>query len=361
MHRVMWVVVLGLVAALPAVGRENPKVRRPPPVIEDVIQPNAPALPTGDANYKPPKLDGPVVELLDEGVEPIFPVLNNDWNGENNPITREDRDVFAGVEAIRVTPGQRFRSTIPGWNFKIVEKPKAPPGAKAPAEIRYLRFAWKKLGGTGVMIQLYDPVKTWAFRYFAGRNVNGWQPAKSISNKLPAEWEVVTVDLFKEFGAFTITGIALTPFDGTAGLFDHFVLARTKEDLDKHTDTALGRMKPAKPLAGKERDDLWTNLMGSDRVKAAEALRAFLASAPDQVAFVRDQLTKTALDKDLLVRIRKLLADLDDDSFDVRDSATDELIKIGGPAMDAVQALAKNPPNDEVSYRAKLILRKLNG
>jgi hypothetical protein len=353
MHRVAWVIVLALLATVPAVGSaEKPLAPIGPPPPPPAFQP---AFPGGDANYKAPKADGPVVELLDEGVEAIFPVLINDGGGEPGTITREDRDAFSGVEAARVTPLQKYRSRIPGWNFKIVETP------KNAGEFRHLRFAWKKFGGAGVMIQLHDPTKSWNFRFFAGRNVQGWQPAKSVSDKVPGEWEVVTRDLFKEFGEFTITGFALTPFDGTAGLFDHMLLGRTVEDLDKATDAALGKAKPAKAMVKAERDASWDNLMGEDRVKAATALRALLASAPEHVAFVEERLGKLAVDKDQLARVRKLVADLDADSFDVRDAATGALIKLGPPSLDAVRALAKDAPNDEVRYRANLILRKIEG
>src|SRR5262249_26307035 len=46
---------------------------------------------------------------------------------------------------------------------------------------------------------------------------------------------------------------------------------------------------------------------------------------------------------------------------DVRDRATDELVKIGMPAVDVIRALATSGPNDEVRFRANLILKKLGG
>ena len=358
MRRLAWAVVGALVVAVPAVGLgEKP----PPPILNPVLIGEELPAPANDGNYKPPRTDGPVLELLDENTDPLFPVLMNDGGGEPGTITREDRDVFAGVEAVRVTPMQKYRSNIPGWHFKIVEDPKAPPGPKAILEFRYLRFAWKKVGGNGMMIQLHDPVKSWAFRYFAGTNVMNWQPAKQIAAKPPGEWELVTRDLFKDHGAFTLTGMALSPLDGTSALFDHILLGRTIEDLDKATDAALGRVKPAKPLAGKEREAQWTDLLGADRVKAATAQRAFLASAADHVGFIGEQFGKTAVDKATLARVQKLLKELDADDFDVRDRATDELIKLGPVAADAVRALMAAPPNDEVGYRARLIMRKWGG
>jgi hypothetical protein len=153
-----------------------------------------------------------------------------------------------------------------------------------------------------------------------------------------------------------VTGIALTPMDGEAALFDHVLLGRTVADLDRATDEALGRVP--RPLAGADRDRLWDDLVGPDRPRAAAALRAFLASAPDQVGYVRDRLPRPT--GETLARARRLIADLDDDRFAVRQKATDDLIRIGTPALGAVrQATASASP--EVRRRAESILDRVDG
>jgi hypothetical protein len=53
------------------------------------------------------------------------------------------------------------------------------------------------------------------------------------------------------------------------------------------------------------------------------------------------------------------VAGRDADAFDARDRATDELVKIGAPALDAVRELARSAPSAEAKYRANLILRLL--
>jgi hypothetical protein len=351
---------LCLLAAVPAVAVESPLVPQPTSA-QGRAEPAQPGPGKVEA-YVPPGGLGPVYELLDEGVEPLFPLLINDGGGEVGTITREDRDVFAGVEAVRVLPLQKYATRLPGWNFKVVEEPKPPPGPKAPIEVRYLRFAWKKTGGQGIMVQFHDPVKSWAMRYIAGQNVVGWNPAVSVSDRLPAEWEVVTRDLFKEHGTFNLTGVAFTAMYGEPGdyaLFDHILLGRTLEDLDKATDLALGRVKPAKPLAGTERDALWNDLLGADRPKATAAIRAFLAAAPDQVKYIGSKLAVAEPDKELGARVRNLVTELDSDEFDTRDRATDELVKIGAPAVDRLRALAEAAPSDEVRFRARVVLKKL--
>jgi hypothetical protein len=188
-----------------------------------------------------------------------------------------------------------------------------------------------------------------------------WQPSKSIAERIPAGWDLVTLDLFKEYGAFTISGFALSPLDGQAGLFDHMLLGRSIKDLDRATDTALGRVKAVKPLAGAERDALWNDLLGRDSAKAGAAMRAYLATALDQVDYIRQKLATSAPDREVSKRIQTLIADLDDDSFDVRDAATDELIKLGAPVVEQLRALMTTNASDEVRYRAKLILKKLGG
>lgn len=300
--------------------------------------------------YKAPAADGPVVVLLDEGVEPLFPLLTNPVGGEPGTVAREDGDVFAGVEAVRVTPLQKYQSHVPGWQFKIVEAP------KEAGEFRYVRVAWKKIGGSGIMVQFHDSVKQgWGLRYHAGQNTAGWE-SRAVAATAPASWEVVTRDLFKDFGPVTIAGLALTALDGEAALFDHILLGRTVADLDRATDAALGRVKPAKPLAGRERDGLWDDLLGPDRRKAATALRQFLATAPDQVEYLRSRLPKP--DGATAARVKQLVAAFGSDDFDTRQSATDELVKIGPAALPAVHEAAKSS-DPEVQYRAEQVLKRL--
>jgi hypothetical protein len=357
MRRVACVVVLVLFVVVPALGFQKPEQPNDPVVVpvprREFVGNRGGAAAQAAPAYAAPKSDGAVVELIDESVEPIFSILNNDNSGETGGIFREDRDVFSGVEAVRIAPLQRYSSNIPGWTFKIVEKP-----AKG-GEFRFVRLAWKKIGGTGIMVQFRAPdARQWDRRLFAGRNSVNWQPAIQMSDKLPGEWTVVTHDLFKEFGAFTITGFALTAMDGQAALFDHILLGRTVEDLDKTTATALGKEKLAAPLTDKERETLWAEMIGMDAKKAAAALRVFLASAADHTAFIREKLGE-APDKEQGARVAKLLAELDAEKFDTREAATEELIKMGAPAIDAVRELARNATNDEVRYRCRVILKKL--
>lgn len=151
--------------------------------------------------------------------DPEFVQLLVDGQGR---ATLELGDRHRGTAALRVTPPQRYSSRIPNWTFEIREKPKL-------GQFRYLRFAWKAVGAKGLMIELanrgsWPPAKQPQFRYFAGGNTTGWQ-ATRVSDEAPDEWQVITRDLWKDFGDCTITGIAPTAIGGAA-LFDAIELLR---------------------------------------------------------------------------------------------------------------------------------------
>lgn len=135
-------------------------------------------------------------------------------------------DRHGGQLALRVTPPQRYSARIHGWSFRIREEP-------GPGEYRYIRFAWKVAGAQGVMLELADdgawpPAQQPLRRYYSGRNTTGWQAVQVAVNS-PEEWTVVTRDLWKDFGEFTLTGLAPTAMGGPA-LFDNIDLLRSLPD-----------------------------------------------------------------------------------------------------------------------------------
>lgn len=131
-------------------------------------------------------------------------------------------DKYSGEASLRITPPQRFSPRIQGWEFRIRETP-------AVGEYRYIRFAWKSPQASGAMLEFADnghwpPADQPLRRYFAGKNLTGWQ-AVGIAPLPPADWTVMTRDLWQDFGDFTLTGIAPTAIAGPA-LFDRIELLR---------------------------------------------------------------------------------------------------------------------------------------
>jgi hypothetical protein len=290
------------------------------------------------------------VALLEDDADDLIKHLNNDGTGGPGAGSREDRDVYCGACALRVTPLQRFRSRVPGWQFVVAEKP-------GPTEFRYLRFAWKKVGGKSIMIQLHaEGPRTWNNRYVAGKPPPPW-PALKVSEDAPAEWEVVTRDLYKDFGAMTLTGIAFTPMDGTAGLFDHVMLGRTVADLDRAGAIAFGREPLKAALTAKRLQACWKALAGEAEL-AGEAMRILVAGSKEGVPFLRDRL-KGAMAAREGEMIDKLIARLDDDDFETREDASRALEKLGARAKPALQAARKATKSAEMRKRIDQVLKAI--
>jgi len=155
--------------------------------------------------------------LFDE--EPGFAAL---LNQESGTATIESTGAASGKLCLRITPPQRAAKQLPGWNYRIVEKP------AAPNEFRFLRLSWKA-SGAGVMVELarsgqWPKAEDRNGRYHAGRNTTNWQ-SRETSPAAPREWETVTVDLWRDLGNCTLTGLAPTAMGGDAW-FDKIELLR---------------------------------------------------------------------------------------------------------------------------------------
>jgi hypothetical protein len=171
--------------------------------------------------------------ILDENVDNVKGSLTG---GASNAV--KTTDAYTGGQALRVDTGgkrpttqrshdhQKYNGNM-GWNsgsgFSIVANP------TAPNQFRYITFAWRKDDGKGIMLQLHGS-GNWNHRYHAGENVYGLQPSKRVSDlPAPGEWSVYTRDLYADWGAFTLTGIAFTTGDGSFGYWDHMYLHKSPE------------------------------------------------------------------------------------------------------------------------------------
>ena len=171
----------------------------------------------------------PPKEIFED--DEAFAALLTEGGGRAIP---EQRDKYAGQISLRVTPDQKLSPMLPSLGVKIRENP-------GPGEYRYLRFAWKKTGGNSICLQLnhdgmFGPGGSGregaSFRYHAGPGGQCYGASLVIDAALPAKFEVVTRDLFADFGEFTLNGLAFSPVDGQAALFDHLYLGRGPADFD---------------------------------------------------------------------------------------------------------------------------------
>jgi hypothetical protein len=165
--------------------------------------------------------------------------------GSTVEVTNDD--AFSGQVSAFVTPSQSYNPNMTGWSFPIRENPGA-------GEYRYIQLAWKSDGGTGIMIQFpdsgawgavtipcVDPPAVGTRRYIAGTNVTGWSGV-CVSDDAPEDWTVLRRDLFEDFGEWTLTGMALTPFDdgGSGDYYDAIMIAADEDE--------LGNLSPVEPV-----------------------------------------------------------------------------------------------------------------
>ncbi len=163
-------------------------------------------------------------------------------------IVRYDETAkYFGTGCLKMTPGESGQSRLPGWNYAIRENP-------GVGEFRFLRFAWKKVGGKqiglnlahdGVMGQRETGDPRTGFAYEAGQPQRNVLATMSVHPRAPTEWQVVTRDLYADFGPFQLTGMGFVCPDGEAALFDQILLVRRFEDFDRLPGP--GREKIADP------------------------------------------------------------------------------------------------------------------
>jgi WD40 repeat protein len=108
----------------------------------------------------------------------------------------------------------------------------------------------------------------------------------------------------------------------------------------------------------REMDKLWVELASTDAPAAYRAAWS-LSSVPEKTtAFLKERLAP--LPPKLAERIEQLIRLLDDDTFDVREAASQELAKLGAAAVPRLQSALKGKPSAEVRARVEALLEPLN-
>ncbi len=159
--------------------------------------------------------------ILDENVDEVIA-----WASSGEGTPENSADAFKGSESLYIgaTGGdaQNYNGAVADWAWAIVESP------SAATEFRYITFAWKKDGGTSIMLQLSGDPDGWSHRYHSGVNVKGWNPSLEAQPNIPVDWEVETKDLFADWGAFTLVGMAFSAGDGVGAYYDDIRLGQTE-------------------------------------------------------------------------------------------------------------------------------------
>lgn len=143
--------------------------------------------------------------------------------------TLVDTGAFSGGRAIKLTPGGRFR--LPAHIvLKIREQP-------ADDTFRYFRFAFRKVGGGRVSLELHQAKdQARLIRYDAGVGEPSYGAStKTWSAGIPDEWVMVEIDLFAEWGESDIDGLVVGTPDGEYALIDYVYLARDRRDFSRIT------------------------------------------------------------------------------------------------------------------------------
>jgi hypothetical protein len=168
---------------------------------------------------------GKALAIFEDHAE--FPTEINAGGGQ---VTLDTDDKFSGTAAFKIV-GYRENARMPRLtSVKIRQNP-------MPGEYRFMQFAWKKVDGQSVCLQIahdgaFGPVGNHSFRYHAGPGPECWGASIQIDAKLPTGWTLVTRDLFADFGEFNFTGLTLSMMDGQYVLFDRILLGRVVTDFE---------------------------------------------------------------------------------------------------------------------------------
>ena len=163
----------------------------------------------------------------EESIEHVIGFLTNGSaiaSVENDDVY-EDRDADAALHIESVGGDfQKFNTQIDDWAFQVVANP------TAADEYRYITFAWKKSGGTGMQLQIHGQPAEWGHRYHAGVNMQGWNPSLEVTPDFPEDWQLHTRDLFEDWDEFVLTGLAFSPGSLDFAIYDHIALHQAPED-----------------------------------------------------------------------------------------------------------------------------------
>jgi hypothetical protein len=153
------------------------------------------------------------------------------------------KDVYSGGRSVEFNPhaqgGQDlfmvrsqapYGHAVPNWDFEIVENPK-------PGQYRWLQWAWKAASPATQAMNFSPHGVEWpkdlpSASFYAGPG----PPERTVklSDKVPTEWKVERVDLWKAFGRDgKVNSMSIISAGGNM-LMDQILLGATEKDLDMY-------------------------------------------------------------------------------------------------------------------------------
>jgi WD40 repeat protein len=172
-------------------------------------------------------------------------------------------------------------------------------------------------------------------------------------------WEVMTGKAIRRFGkhsgwvwdtAYSPTGqaVATASRDGTAVVWDLGGMAQAPARLPKKMTLS-------------ELEGAWSDLAGADAGRAFQAALTLSAGVPHQVLpFLRERLRPAPAPHVDAAKQERLIRNLDDDDFSVRENADKELAALGDSAETALRKALVNPPSLEARRRLEGLLNRLD-
>lgn len=113
-------------------------------------------------------------------------------------------------------------------------------------------------------------------------------------------------------------------------------------------------------IADEPFEELWRTLLSPDSAQANLAAWRLVGAGKATVSFLRDRISLTAAKVDA-ANIRRLIGELDDDQFPVREAAMASLRDAPPAAIPLLEQELQFASSEETIYRIKMLLRRLRG